>query len=275
MALPRPKSCNARGLSIMAAKATTCAVTIVAIRRAVGVPATSISTSTVGAPELTASMICDAAEALTVCASCVVMRVTNRNSDIFAFSICRQWITWVRQAKIVDHTRLFKVSVPGGCELRGQLTQASDQASGIYQNRCKRDRIVASLLLALVTAVAPAGAQPAPTCNLANFLAVQHAHVNHAEVVLCGTVVRLRRPRRTRSGEHRTFMVDVGRGDRIEIDANLDVMGDFPISDGESTTIQGEYYYDQNGREGVHWTHHTDRGRHPPGYIILDGTRYD
>jgi hypothetical protein len=115
----------------------------------------------------------------------------------------------------------------------------------------------------------------AGACNLAGFLAVQHAHVNHAEVTLCGTVARVREPRRSRSGVHRVFYVDVGGGDWIAIDANLDEMGNFPIRPGETTTIRGEYYYDDDGREGVHWTHHTDRGSHPPGFVILNGTRYD
>lgn len=114
----------------------------------------------------------------------------------------------------------------------------------------------------------------APACNLSGFLAAQHAHANHAEVTLCGTVTRLRTPRRTRSGLHRLFYVDVGRRNRVEIDANLDVMGDFPIANGEPVLVRGEYYYDRNGRDGVHWTHHTDRGSHPAGYITLEGKTY-
>ena len=112
------------------------------------------------------------------------------------------------------------------------------------------------------------------SCNLANFLAVQHAHVNHAEVTLCGTIVRVRAPRESRSGLHQLVYVDVGHDDRVEIDLNLDVLGALPVHTGESTVIQGEYYYDPDGHEGVHWTHHTDYGHHPPGYIILDGRRY-
>jgi hypothetical protein len=112
------------------------------------------------------------------------------------------------------------------------------------------------------------------SCNNANFLAVQHAHVNHAEVTLCGTVARTRAPKRTRSGVHRYIFIDVPGGERIEIDANLDEMGNFPVRPGDAAEVRGEYYYDRNGREGVHWTHHTGRGSHPPGYITLNGTTY-
>jgi hypothetical protein len=111
-------------------------------------------------------------------------------------------------------------------------------------------------------------------CDLSGFLAVQHAHANRAEVTLCGTVERVRPPRRTRSGVHQTFLVDVGHNDRIEIDANLDMLGPIPLRNGEPVVVHGAYYYDPDGREGVDWTHHTDRGPHPPGYLILDGTKY-
>ena len=137
------------------------------------------------------------------------------------------------------------------------------------------------LLAALLSACSspPAATQSvaaaSEACNNAGYLAVEHAHANRAEVTLCGVVTRVRPARRTRSGEHRVFVVNVDRGGPITIDANLDVMGNFPIHTGESTTIRGEYYYDNNGREGVHWTHHTDRGSHPAGFVILDGTRYD
>jgi uncharacterized protein YdeI (BOF family) len=134
--------------------------------------------------------------------------------------------------------------------------------------------ILAALLLCQAFIAAPAFAQNAPACNNAGFLAVQHAHVNHAEVTFCGTVVKVRGPRRTRSGVHRYVFVDVGHNNPIEIDANVDEMGAFPVSVGDAAVVRGEYYYDDNGREGVHWTHHTDRGSHPAGYLILNGTTY-
>ena len=85
---------------------------------------------------------------------------------------------------------------------------------------------------------------------------------------------RARQLRRSRSGTHRVFVVDVGGNDRVQVDSNVDVMGNFPIRDGERAVVRGEYYYDAPGREGVHWTHRTDRGSHPPGYVMLDGIVY-
>jgi hypothetical protein len=145
----------------------------------------------------------------------------------------------------------------------------------------KHVRLVLALLLTLLsvapfaaTAESSSGYKPALSCNNAGFLATQHAHANRAEVTLCGTIARVWPAKRTRSGLHRYIFVDVPGGDRIEIDANLDAMGNFPVSVGQPAEIRGEYYYDQDGREGVHWTHRTDRGTHPSGYITLAGKTY-
>jgi hypothetical protein len=93
-------------------------------------------------------------------------------------------------------------------------------------------------------------------------------------VTVCGTVVQVGRAHRSRSGVHRSVIVDAGGNDRIEVDVNLDVMGNVPFQRGEAAIVHGEYYYDRSGRDGVHWTHRTLRGSHPPGYIILAGTTY-
>lgn len=133
--------------------------------------------------------------------------------------------------------------------------------------------LVASASLALL--LPSCGPAAGGACDLSGFLAVQHAHANRAEVTLCGNVVRIRPERRTRSGAHRSFDVDVGHNDVVEIDANVDVMGTFPVRTGDAAVVHGEYYVDPNGREGVHWVHHAVSGRHPAGYVTLNGHRYE
>jgi hypothetical protein len=135
--------------------------------------------------------------------------------------------------------------------------------------------------VAVFTLLLPTHAQAQQTstneapCNLSGFLAVQHAHANRAEVTLCGTVTRVNPVRYSRrGGGHRVFVVDVGHRDSIEIDANVDIMGDFPIKPGDTAIVRGEYYYDFDGREGVHWTHRGDGG-HPGGFVILNDHRYE
>ncbi len=131
------------------------------------------------------------------------------------------------------------------------------------------------MLAALTAGCNGGGASGAATaCDDPGFVAAQRARATGTEVTLCGTVVFVRAARYTRSGRHRAFFVDVGDGDRIEIDANLDEMGDVPVRDGERAVVRGTYYADPDGREGVDWTHHTDGGGHPAGFVILNGTTY-
>ncbi len=135
--------------------------------------------------------------------------------------------------------------------------------------------IWAALALALLTAsCTPAASTDPSQCDPAAFRAVAAAQAARAEVTLCGTVVRVGRLRRSRSGTHREFFVDAGARRPVRIDANVDIMGDFPIRMGERAVVRGEYYYDGPGRDGVHWTHRTDRGRHPPGFVTLNGVTY-
>lgn len=134
-------------------------------------------------------------------------------------------------------------------------------------------------LYALVVGLAwPACSGPAAKsqpCDPQGFRAVQIARASRSEVTVCGTVVTVGRIRRSRSGTHRTFFVDAGAGHRVEVDANLDIMGDLPVRRGERAIVHGEYYADAGGRDGVHWTHRTLHGTHPPGYVVLDGTTYE
>ncbi|MFN2461365.1 MAG: DUF3465 domain-containing protein [Candidatus Velthaea sp.] len=134
-------------------------------------------------------------------------------------------------------------------------------------------RGAAIVLTALALLAGCGGAGDPAACNMAGFLAVQHAHANKAEVTLCGTVAGVRPVRVTRAGAHRVFTIDVGDDDRIEIDANVDVMGNFPVHRGDPATVRGEYYYDGAGREGVHWTHRST-GRHAAGFVTINGRTY-
>ena len=137
--------------------------------------------------------------------------------------------------------------------------------------------IVPLALFALAACSSPAssdGNAPVPgSCDLKTFLAVQRAHANHAEVTLCGTVTRVRPVSLSGRGSHRNFTVDVGGGDEIEISSNVDIMENFPIKEGDRTIVRGEYYYDGPSREGVHYTHRAS-GRHPSGFVTIEGHTY-
>jgi hypothetical protein len=151
--------------------------------------------------------------------------------------------------------------------------RCSHEAAGNPVQRTSKSAaaaVVAGALAVLVVACTPA----ATPCDPAAFHAIRLARAAHQEVTICGRVLGVGRIHRSRSGLHRAFTVDVGDREAVEVDANLDVMGIFPIRRGEAAVIRGEYYADPRGRDGLHWTHRTDRGFHPPGFVTLDGVTY-
>ena len=141
-------------------------------------------------------------------------------------------------------------------------------------------RLIVAVLLAVAftgctgstrtTAASSASAE----CNDAYFEEVRDRGASGTEVTVCGRVGRVRPPRVSRSGRHLPFDVVLPNGDDVWIDANLDVLGALPVRPGEQATVRGEYFYDGPRRDGIHWTHRTTHGPHPPGFVILNGVRY-
>ena len=136
-----------------------------------------------------------------------------------------------------------------------------------------------------------AASQPAPyPCDNGQFFAYQRDFANgtrstadNALVDVCGRVVRVLPARRTRSGVHGYFEVDLG-GFVIEVLANLDAMAEAPanqppawpwVAPGRYVYVQGRYFYDAPDRQGIDWTE-DDTGRRWPhvGYVaVCDAAR--
>jgi hypothetical protein len=129
------------------------------------------------------------------------------------------------------------------------------------------------LTLAFLVGCAPHAAADT-SCDDRYFAEVRDRGASGTEVTICGVVGRVRSPRVTRSGKHLAFDVVLPGGDDVWIDANLDVLGALPVRRGQRTTVRGEYFYDRDRVDGIHWTHRTTHGPHPPGFVILNGVTY-
>lgn len=114
---------------------------------------------------------------------------------------------------------------------------------------------------------------PGPTgtnsCNNQKFLNDQAAFANGSisgdqlEDV-CGYVTQVLPSKRTTSGLHGYFYVQMPSGYNIEIVSNLDAMAQAPtdrppstwpwVAVGNYTYVQGRYYYDNASSQGIDWT---------------------
>lgn len=95
---------------------------------------------------------------------------------------------------------------------------------------------------------------------------------------VCGTVTYVYPKKHTTSGWHGYFLLQLSPGNVIEIVSDLDQMNApaWPwVQIGDSATVRGRYYYDNDSSQGIDWTHHgTSSSWKTPGYVVVNGTKY-
>ncbi len=120
-------------------------------------------------------------------------------------------------------------------------------------------------------------------CNNSQFLQDQQEFESGAltqDVLenVCGTVTYVYPKKHTTSGWHGYFLLQLSPGNVIEIVSDLDQMSApaWPwVAVGDSATVRGRYYYDNDSSQGIDWTHHgTSSSWRTPGYVIVNGTKY-
>jgi hypothetical protein len=135
---------------------------------------------------------------------------------------------------------------------------------------------------------------PAPTatptgtpfpCNNQQFLTDQSNFANGTItadqfVDICGSVTQVLPAKKTTSGNHGYFYVQMPSGYQIEIVSNLDAMAQAPTNRPPTTWpwvavnqyvyVQGRYYYDNASSQGVDWTEDDTSGSWPHvGYVAV------
>jgi hypothetical protein len=72
---------------------------------------------------------------------------------------------------------------------------------------------------------------------------------------------------------HEAFDVRSSAG-RLEVVDNVSIAPRCPVRTGDSIEVCGQMVHDPGRQPVVHWTHHDPAGRHPGGFIRLDGRLY-
>ena len=128
----------------------------------------------------------------------------------------------------------------------------------------------------LIFAVALAGCSSSDSA--ASNAAVCAAAANgasHVEVTASGTVTRVLGVAQGRTDAHEGFLMRVPCGQQlvVRVEANTSFTGTFALAPGSHVDVKGEYETDRRGGV-IHWTHRDPRGRHPGGYVRVNGTTF-
>ena len=105
-------------------------------------------------------------------------------------------------------------------------------------------------------------------CNDQQFLADQNqfgsGQISGDQLVdICGAVTQVLPEMDTKSGRHGYFYIEMPSGYHIKVVSNLDAMAQAPndnppswpwVTVGDYVYVQGRYYYDNAGSQGVDWT---------------------
>jgi hypothetical protein len=118
----------------------------------------------------------------------------------------------------------------------------------------------------------------APTRNTfapaeqADVISAQDNHLQKVEVTVTAPIKKVL-PDDTKGLPHERFLLLLANGSTVLIAHDTAMAPRVPLNAGDNVTIHGEYIWNERGGV-IHWTHHSDNGRHEGGYIDYQGQRY-
>jgi hypothetical protein len=117
----------------------------------------------------------------------------------------------------------------------------------------------------------PANPTPAADPNAALLAAAQQQR-SHAQLFAVGRVTRLLADDNEGS-RHQKFLLRATPELTVLVVYNLDLAPRVPVAVGDSVTVRGEYIWNEKGGL-IHWTHKDPAGKHQPGWVDLNGRRF-
>ena len=98
-----------------------------------------------------------------------------------------------------------------------------------------------------------------------------------AEVTVSGKVAAVLPTVAGPHGAHERFLLDVTDGGHIQqifVADNVSIASQAPLHVGDPVVVRGELAFNARGPV-IHWTHRDPRFRHMPGFIEVNGQRYE
>ncbi len=96
-----------------------------------------------------------------------------------------------------------------------------------------------------------------------------------SDVMVEGTGVAFKLlPDDLEGSRHQKFLLRTDDSHTILVSHNIDLAPRVPLSEAQRVDFKGEYVWNDKGGL-IHWTHHDPAGRHPGGWLELNGKRYE
>jgi len=98
------------------------------------------------------------------------------------------------------------------------------------------------------------------------------AKQSNVQVTGTGVVVKLLADD-NKGAKHQKFLVKVNPQQTLLFAHNIDLAPRVPVQAGDTISFSGEYVYNPKGGV-IHWTHHSPKGNHAGGWIMLNNEKY-
>ena len=130
------------------------------------------------------------------------------------------------------------------------------------------------LVLATVSCGFPAGTSTDKLTGSAqaDVLAAQRSHLRRVYLTVEAPVLKLLADD-TRGIPHQRFLLTLTNGTTVLVAHDTQMAPRVPVRAGDMVRIHGEYIWNEKGGV-IHWTHHSNSILHEPGWIELNGQRY-
>jgi hypothetical protein len=130
---------------------------------------------------------------------------------------------------------------------------------------------VLGIALFLIAACGAAATSPDDAAVVQDF----RSHRSNVEVTADGTVIRMFPDRRSDTGVHEQFIMQLSAGGiTVEVEHNISIGARVPLATGDRVIVHGEYIWNDKGGL-IHFTHHDPQGTHEGGYIQDNGKTFD
>ncbi len=115
-------------------------------------------------------------------------------------------------------------------------------------------------------------ASPPAVASNDRIVAAARNRQSDVQVLGQGRVVRVLQDD-NQGSRHQRLIVEIEPGLTVLIAHNIDLAPRAPVRKGDLLRFFGEYEWNERGGV-IHWTHHDPQGRHPDGWLELNGRRY-